>query len=277
MKAAPLTGKVVLVTGASSGIGRAAALAFAGAGACPVLVARRREVLEQVQQAMPGTASLVVPADVTRSEDLHAVVAQALARFGRIDVLVNNAGLSMGGPLQDLDPQGLRQMLDVNVYGPLRLAQLVLPVMLSQGRGQIVNVSSVAGALNSPGHTAYAATRAAVIAFSEALRRELAGTGVKVSLVLPGWTRTAMVSHITEQALRQARLLTPLSTFDEPEVPARAILDCVRYGRQQVVLGGLQYRFGILVERWAPWLMDWIYRHYFNREMLVRVLRDLGV
>ena len=171
----------------------------------------------------------------------------------------------------------MHQMLEVNVYAPLRLAQLALPVLLGQGSGQIVNVSSVAGVLNSPGYTAYAASRAAVIAFSEALRRELVGTGVKVSVVLPGWTRTPMSGRITEQALRQVRLLTPLSTFDEPEVPARAILDCVRYGRQQVVLGGLQYRFGMLAERWAPWLMDGIYRWYFDRDEMVRVLKDSGV
>ena len=273
-----LAGKVVIITGASSGIGRAAAMAFAEAGACPVLVARRREVLESVQQALPGgSSSLVIPADITRSEDLQQVVAGTQARFGRIDVLVNNAGLSLGGPLQEMDPQAMHQMLEVNIYAPLRLAQLALPVLLGQGSGQIVNVSSVAGVLNSPGYTAYAASRAAVIAFSKALRRELVGTGVKVSVVLPGWTRTPMSGRIPEQALRHARLLSPLATFDEPEVPARAILDCVRYGRSWVALGGLQYRLGMLAERWAPWLMDWVYRWYFDRDEMVRVLKDSGV
>src|SRR5262245_30736039 len=130
-----LTRQVVVITGASSGIGRAAAHAFAQAGASVALVARRPEALAAVEAELGcyGVETLVVPADVTRSEELERLVEKVLGTFGRIDVLVNNAGISRGGSFITLEPDDLRQLLLTNVYGPLRLTQLVLPCMLRRG------------------------------------------------------------------------------------------------------------------------------------------------
>ncbi len=132
------------------------------------------------------------------------------ARFGRIDVLVNNAGLSYGGRLEELDPARLRALGAVNLYGPLRLARAVIPLMMRKGgragefAGHIVNVSSVAGVLLAPGMSVYGATRRGIIAFSTALRRELRGTGIRVSTVLPAFTNTPMADRVGEDALARA-------------------------------------------------------------------------
>jgi NAD(P)-dependent dehydrogenase (short-subunit alcohol dehydrogenase family) len=279
-----LRGKVVIITGASSGIGRAAAHAFATAGAHVVLAARRADMLRNLahELAVYGVRALAVPTDVRRDEDLHRLVSATLDAFGRIDVLVNNAGLSYGGPLPELPPDRVRALLEVNLYGPLRLAQLVLPVMLRQEAdasglaGHIVNVSSMAGQIPAPGMTVYAATRIGLTRFSDALRREVDRTGVRVSSVFPTWTRTPMADGVPESGLRASRTLLPAERFDEPEVPAAAIVDAVRFNRRAVPLGGLQMRAGYLGRRLAPGLVDLWWRLVVDIPAYIEAVRGLG-
>ncbi len=274
----PLRDRVVILTGASSGIGRAAAHAFAAEGARLALAARRGEALLSLAEELEdyGSPALAVPTDVRRDEDLAALVRRTLAAFGRLDVLVNNAGLSYGGPLPEQPPAQIRALLETNLYGPLRLTQMVLPVMLGQGAGHIVNVSSMAGQIAPPGMAAYAATRRALTFFSDALRRELDGTGIHVSTVLPTWTRTPMVQRLAEQALRGAGALPAGERVDMPEVPATAIVDAVRYRRRTVALGGPWMRSGYLSERLAPWLVDLYFRLGVDVAAFMAVARGLG-
>jgi NAD(P)-dependent dehydrogenase (short-subunit alcohol dehydrogenase family) len=188
--------KVVLVTGASSGIGRATALAFAAAGAKVALVARRRELLEDVAAAAGGGA-LVLPTDVTRKDQVHACFAEAHARFGRIDVVVNNAGVLIPAPVTAIVPSDLEGMLRVNLFGALFVMQEAVPLMLAQGGGCIVNVASLAGRRGFTPVGGYCATKFGLIGLTEALRMELKGEPVHVGLVLPGVVETPMVEQVT--------------------------------------------------------------------------------
>lgn len=249
-----LRGKVVLITGASSGIGAAIAHAFAAQGAQVILAARRAEKLLDVAGELDayGVRALVIPADITREADRVALVNAALREFGRIDVLVNNAGLLLAGYFWQQAPDQMQALVQTNLYAPIRLTQLVLPCMLERREGHIVNVSSVGGRVSlPPGAAVYVASRAGLIAFSETLRREVLPRGVRVSWVLPTWTRTPMVADFDEAYLRSFGLY-----FDDPAVPAAAVVDAVRHNRREIVFGGPLVRLGVLAHHLVPGLID---------------------
>jgi 3-hydroxy acid dehydrogenase / malonic semialdehyde reductase len=183
----------VLVTGASSGIGRACALAFAQAGARLVLCARRRDRLESLRAELEslGAPAVTVELDVRDRSAVEAAVTGLSGRFAQIDVLVNNAGLAAGlAPLQDGDPEDWERMIDTNVKGLLWVTRAVVPGMIERGRGHIVNIGSIAGRETYPGGAVYCASKAAVDRITAGLRMDLLGTGVKVSTVDPGMVDT---------------------------------------------------------------------------------------
>ena len=197
--ATPRTGttfrdRTVLVTGASSGIGRETALAFAAAGANLVLVARRAKALASVaaQARKFGAQTLVAAADVTQPEAVTACFRKAVKRFGTIDVVVNNAGVLLPAKVVDLRGADLQRMLDVNLFGALYVMQEAVKVMREQGRGHIVNVGSLAGRRGFSPLGGYCATKFALVGLTEALRTELVGERINVSLVLPGVVDTPM-------------------------------------------------------------------------------------
>jgi short-subunit dehydrogenase len=183
-----LAGKSVIVTGASSGIGAATARQLHAAGAHPVLAARRADRLAALSKELDG--ALAVPTDLTDPAQVHDLVAAALDRYGRIDGLVNNAGASLHGPLDQVDPAQFSQILQLNVVGLLTTTQAVLPAMRRQGFGRIVNISSGTTRLVAARAGAYASTKSAVNMLSAVLRQELAGDGIAVSLLLPSVTAT---------------------------------------------------------------------------------------
>ena len=183
-----LAGKSVIVTGASSGIGASTARLLHAAGAYPVLAARRADRLEALSSELDG--ALAVPADVTDPAQVRDLVAAALDRHQRIDGLVNNAGVSMHGPLDQVDLAEFGQTLQLNVVGLLAVTQAVLPAMREQGFGRIVNISSGTTRRVATGVGAYASTKTAVNMLSAVLRSELAGDGIAVSLLLPSITAT---------------------------------------------------------------------------------------
>jgi NAD(P)-dependent dehydrogenase (short-subunit alcohol dehydrogenase family) len=194
-----LAGATALVTGASQGLGRAIALAYAREGADLVLVARRPEPLEEVRagaEALGARAvAVAVAADVGRPEDTERVAAAALTAFDRVDVLVNNA--SELGPtpmpyLVDTDPDALRRVLEVNLLGPFLLTRALLGPMLAAGRGSVINVSSDAGVVGYPGWGAYGVSKAALDQMTRIWASELDGSGVRVNAVDPGDMDTAM-------------------------------------------------------------------------------------
>ena len=190
-------GKTVLVTGASSGIGRETALAFANAGANVVLVARRAAALAKVASAArtAGVEALAVGTDVTDAVAVATCFSKAVRRFGSIDVVVNNAGILLPARVADLDPADLQRMLDVNLFGALHVMQAAVKQMQSQpAGGHIVNVASLAGRRGFTPLGGYCASKFALVGITEALRTELIGTNVGVSLVLPGVIDTPMAA-----------------------------------------------------------------------------------
>jgi NAD(P)-dependent dehydrogenase (short-subunit alcohol dehydrogenase family) len=196
----------VLITGCSSGIGRATALRLVGAGHTVVATARRVETLAPLVEAGCRTLSL----DVTDDESMRSAVERAEADTGGIDVLVNNAGYSQSGALETVPIDRVRAQLETNVVGLLRMCQLVLPGMRARGRGTIVNMSSMGGRLTLPGGGAYHASKYAVEALSDALRYEVAGFGVRVVVVEPGLIRT----EFGETAAASVAAAGPYADFD---------------------------------------------------------------
>jgi short-subunit dehydrogenase len=189
-------GKKVLVTGGSSGIGAGLAEAFAAEGATVGIVARRRDrlaqVLEHCYALSPGSRMWVV--DLTDDDAVDALARDVLEEFAAVDILVNNAGIPKRRHVTRLDPATAASVMAINYLSPVRLTLALLPQMLERGSGQIVSVSSVAAPLSSPGETAYAASKAALAVFSEAMAVDLWDTGVKVTIVYPGVVDTDLFS-----------------------------------------------------------------------------------
>ena len=186
--------RTVLVTGASSGIGRETALAFAAAGADVLLVARSADALAKVAAAARkhGVKAVAIPTDVTKPASVQACFRKAVARFGRIDVVVNNAGVMLPAQVADIRAADLQKMLDVNLFGALWVMQAAVRLMRAQGGGHIVNVASLAGRRGFSPLGGYSATKFALVGLTEALRTELVGEPVNVSLVMPGVIDTPM-------------------------------------------------------------------------------------
>jgi len=192
--------RTVLVTGASSGIGRETALAFAAAGSNVVLVARRAKALAGVaaRARKSGAKVLVAPADVTKPAEVTAAFGKAVKRFGAVDIVVNNAGVLIPSEVATMKTADLRAMLDVNLFGALYVMQQAVKLMRAQGRGHIVNVASLAGRRGFSPLGGYCASKFGLIGLTEALRTELVGERIHVSIVLPGAVDTAMVSALNE-------------------------------------------------------------------------------
>ncbi|WP_114239182.1 SDR family NAD(P)-dependent oxidoreductase [Dyella sp. C9] len=193
-----LKGRVALVTGASSGIGEATALALAEAGAQVAIAARRQDRLEALAARLQalGAAPTVLVADLASEAEAQRVVTETEARYGRLDILVNNAGVMYLEPVIDADLGRWRHMLELNVLSLIASTQAALPGMRARKDGHIVNISSTAGRVANPNAAAYSATKFGVVAFSEALRREEYTHNIRVSVIEPGVVETELRDHI---------------------------------------------------------------------------------
>jgi len=201
----PLSGKVALVTGASSGIGAATAVALADAGAAVAIGARRADRVEALSAQLRdrGTPVLQLDLDVTDERACTDAVGRTRAELGGLDVLVNNAGVMLLGTIVGADTEDWRRMISTNVLGVMYMAAAAVEDMVAQGSGDIVNVSSVAGRVARKGSGVYNASKWAVNAFSEALRQEVTSQGVRVSLIEPGAVDTELRTHITQPRARE--------------------------------------------------------------------------
>ncbi|GAB4476745.1 MAG: SDR family oxidoreductase [Anaerolineae bacterium] len=248
--------KVVILTGASRGIGRELALLLARRGARLVLAARTVQPLEQVaaecRAARPDVALLIQPTDVTSEADLQALVGAALAAFDTIDILINNAGVIRGGDFIHGGPAAFTGQMAVNLLAPMRLAQIAAPHLIAGGGGVIINMASVLGRHTMPFFTAYSVSKSGLIAFGEGLRRELRGQGVRVLTVIAGFTDTAMV-HGAKGVLRRygVRIMPAGHT-------ARRIIEAVMLGRREVNLFGIEW-LAIAIDALSPALADWLW------------------
>ncbi len=201
-----LDGRVALVTGASSGIGEAAAIALAKAGARVALSARRADRLATLVQRIEATggSAIALPGDVVDEAAAKAAVERTVAHFGRIDILVNSAGVIQSGTIENCDTAEYRRVLDVNLLGTLYTCSAAIGPMKAQGGGDIINISSQASRKVAKIFNSYSASKFALNAMSEGLRQEVGGYGIRVCQLLPGATRTEVADHVSDPALRSA-------------------------------------------------------------------------
>jgi short-subunit dehydrogenase len=254
-----IKGKVVIVTGASSGIGEATAREFGREGAKAVLAARRVELLEALAREIngmgTGAETLVVQADLSKLEDIQALIAQTLERFGRIDVLVNNAGFGRLDWLENLDPKkDIEAQFDVNVLGVVQTTRQALPVMIKQRTGHIINMCSMAGLVATPTYTIYAACKHAVHGFSEALRREVKPWGIDVSMIYPGGVATEFAHNAGIK--RKTQATTPKFLLLSAEDVGRAVVQLVHRPRSMWIIPRL-WGMTALLNKLFPSFVDY--------------------
>ena len=234
------------MTGASSGIGRATALRLAREDARVIALGRDQAALDEVAAATSGKT---IRADLSKPEDVERAAAEALATMGRVDVLVNNAGEGWAGRFADMDLERAERLVQTNLLGPIRLTRALLPGMLRRGGGHIVNVSSIAGHVGVRDEAVYAATKAGLIALSESLRQELAGTKVGVSVVSPGVVTTSFFERRGRPYGRRSP--RPISA----DRVGGAIVRAIRTGKPQIYVPGW-----MAFPAWLRGAWPWLYR-----------------
>ncbi len=228
--------KVVVITGASSGIGRETAIEFAREGAKTVLVSRSREKLDKVAEEIRALNPnvLVVPTDISSPEQVSNMVSDVVSHYGSIDVLFNNAGSSYVGRVEDDNfAENAKKMMDADYFGTVNVTTEVLPIMKRQGSGYIMNMSSVVGKKAFPHFGGYSAAMHAISGFNDALRQEMRGSGINVSIIHPALTQTPLLDNVKPEDMPPPfRRLTPISV----ETVAKAVLDGVEHNRARIIL-----------------------------------------
>ncbi len=260
MKPAVFKDKVVLITGASSGIGRALAMAFSVQGAQVALVARTEAHLRDVEQqltALPGRR-LVIPADVRNPQQVEHVVQTVMEQFKRVDVLVNNAGKGYCGELADMTAADMYDLFETNFFGPFHFYRSVVPHMIQRRSGLIIQVSSVSGFCAVPLGGAYCATKFALEAMSDSARLELQSHNIRVLVVRPGVTNTSFFDHAKNFRVRNP---FSLSRMMSPDTVARQVVQAAASGRRECVLTA-EAKISYWLKRIAPRLLDHIIIRY---------------
>jgi dehydrogenase/reductase SDR family protein 7 len=237
-------GKVVWITGASSGIGEALAKALAGSGARVVFSARRESELQRVRDECIAAGAdsgdlLVLPLDVVDYDALPAAVEAILKRFGRVDMLVNNAGNSQRSFCLDTDMQVYRTLIELNVLGQIAVTKAILPVLVEQGSGHILVTASVAGKVGVPLRTGYCAAKHAVMGFFDSLRTEVAHLGIRVTTIVPGFIRTNIGSNaLTGSGAPTGKADVDINSGMDVVECASEILRGISEGSEEIAVGG---------------------------------------
>ena len=257
-------GKVTLITGASSGIGKATAIAFASEGATVILAARREESLRTVAREIEhaGGVAFIAPLDVSSAEQVRRTISNVVAEHGHIDILFNNAGTSMVGPIDADDfVDDTRKMFEVHYLGTVHVLKEVLPLMRRRGSGHVLNMSSVVGRKAFPQFGGYSSVMHAVAALTDALRQELVGTGIRVSVIHPALTQTPLLADVNREDMPPPfRYMTPISA----ETVARAVLDGVSKNRPRIIVP-FQPKMLLLADAISPKLGDQVVRFLQNK------------
>jgi short-subunit dehydrogenase len=253
--------RVVILTGATQGIGRATAHRLAG---CKLALAARSPVpLQQLanQLNIVGQPAVAIPTDMGDSAQAMALVQKTIAIFGRIDVIINNAGIGIYGPVADLNEVEARRVMDVNYFGPVSLIQSAIPhLKANPDGGLIINVSSIIGRRAMPGAAGYCATKGALERMAESLRLELKADNIRVSTVYPGVTATDFLTNSAgNHPPRQGRRMQGVS----PDKVAQTILKAIRSEKRDLFVTPFDHLF-VTVSMFMPTLMDWMLRQYIK-------------
>jgi len=252
-----LKGKVVLITGASSGFGQDAAHMFAAEGASVVLAARRIERMQaqvEIIQAGGGEA-MATPVDVNNLSDIENMVKSVIENYERIDILFNNAGFGRIDLFENLNSErDIQTQVNVNLTGLLEVTHAVLPIMIAQHNGHIINMSSVAGWLGAPQYSVYAASKFGVRGFTDALRREVGVHGIKVSGIYPGPAYTEFGLHTGKES--KHKWYSSLTHMTSERV-AKCVVDVAKHPRRRVILPWW-FHIAFWADDRMPWLVDWI-------------------
>ena len=255
-----LTGRTVIVTGASSGIGRETAREFAKHGANVVLASRNREKLEVIAADI-GKAATVIPVDVTDRLSVEALVRRTVEEYDAIDVLINNAGVGLFAPVADGNLDNARHLFEANFWGAVNCIQAAAPYMISQRRGHIVNVSSVAGRISPPHMGMYAASKHALAAISDALRVELSSKGIGVSTIYPGLTDTSFMDNMLQEV--EAPAVPPIARFFSSAVVATRIFQAVRFNLRDAYVSPEDVA-AVAADAFVPQLSDWLMKLFIR-------------
>ncbi len=254
-------GRTVVVTGASSGIGKATAKEFARRGANIVLASRNRAKLERLAGDLLPLATRVIPVDVTERLSVEALMRKSVEEFGSVDILVNNAGVALFAPVADGNLDNARYLFDVNFWGAVNCIQAAVPYMRDQGRGHIANVSSIAGRVSPPYMGMYSATKHALAAVSNSLRNELAGSGIGVSTVYPGLTQTSITENMLQEV--EAPDIPLFIRWASAEVVARRVYQAVRWNIRDVFVSPEDI-FSMVADAVTPQLSDLVMRYFIK-------------
>lgn len=260
---ATFANQVIWITGASSGIGEAVAVALAQAGAKLVLSARRADELERVasRTGLSDSDILVLPMDVTQTSNLAELVEQVRTRFGRIDYLFLNAGITQRSTVADASLADYHRLMDVNFFGVVALTKAVLPLMLAQGSGHFVVTSSVAGKLGTKQRSGYCASKHALHGFFDALRAETAEAGLFVTIVCPGYIDTPISLHaLGAGGQLHGKLDANQQQGMNPAEFARQWMRAVLRRKEEVYIGGIE-KYGIYLKRFLPGVLSRIVRN----------------
>ena len=261
-----LKGKVVLVTGASSGFGMDAARLFAYEGCSVVLAARRIDRLQELAASIQaqGGEAFAVPVDVADREEIEIMVDTVLDIYGRVDILFNNAGFGRLAWLENMSAErDIEMQIAVNLLGVIQVSHAVLPGMLKRRSGHIINMSSVAGWIAPPTYAVYSASKYGVRGFTDALRREVQPFGVHVSGIYPGPAKTEFGQHTGDHPMRTSPLRRYFHSMTSEEVAER-VIELANRPRRAVILPWY-YKVAIWADWYMPWLVDWITMNFLTK------------
>lgn len=257
----PFYQQVVIVTGASSGIGQVLVSTLVDQGAHVVLAARSEAKLDEIAQTLPGN-NLVVPTDVTKEPDVKTLVDKTIQTYGRIDYLINNAGYGVFAAVVDADVHDFRGMMDVNYFGTVLCTKYVLPHMLKANKGHIINMASVAGKIATAKSAAYAASKFAVIGFTDSLRLELNGTGIEVTTICPGPVETPFFDRADADGQYVAKVK---SFMIKPEEVVCAVLKTAEKPQAEIILPNLM-KVVVRLSQSFPNLVRKVGRRWMNQK-----------
>ncbi|MEM1007912.1 MAG: SDR family oxidoreductase [Myxococcota bacterium] len=256
--------KRVVITGGSSGIGRALAHMLTEAGADVAIVARRPELLEQTLEEMEQRRVseqqklLSFPVDIAQQQQVETLAKDVLEAFSSIDVLLNNAGIAHCDFFENTSPETFQKMMDVNFFGTVWMTRAFLPTMKAQNSGHIVNVTSIVGVLSIVGYTAYAASKFAIMGFTDALRNELAATNIRFSLVLPPDTDTPQYAQENQTKPEVTRVVAGKASLMQPEAVAELTLRGMLAKRYHIVPGKMDLKLPYYASYLAPGLVRFV-------------------